>query len=344
MPLRFLRRAALALGLAVAASGAVAECRGPSLLDRLDPGARADLATAVAGTPYGQGLLWSARRGGARILLAGTLHLPDPRHRATLLLLAPALREADLVLLETTPAEEAAMAQAVAASPDLAVATAAPFLSDRLGPIAWTVVAAAAQSRGIAPSVAARFRPWLLMMALSAPPCAAPRPGQRGLDRMILGAAEAEGVPVAALEPWDTLFRTFGQGDPAAEIEMLKLSLLDPGTAEELLVAMREGYFAGRVAEAWELSRIAVRFRPEGLGRPDPAAFDRMEESLLTRRNLAWIPVIEAAAARSPRLVVAAGAAHLPGEAGVLRLLERAGWTVEPLGPATCCGGFWPAS
>ena len=205
-------------------------------------------------------------------------------------------------------------------------------------------MAAAAQAHGIAPSVAARFRPWLLMMALSAPPCATPGPGERGLDRMILDAAQAEGVPVAALEPWDTLFRTFEQADPAAELEMLKLSLLDPATAEELLVAMREGYFAGRVAEVWELPRLAARFRPEALGPPDPAAFERLEESLLTRRNLAWVPVIEAAAARSPRLVVAAGAAHLPGEEGVLRLLERAGWIIEPLGPESCCQRFWPES
>jgi uncharacterized protein YbaP (TraB family) len=60
----------------------------------------------------------------------------------------------------------------------------------------------------------------------------------------------------------------------------------------------------------------------------------------LTRRNQAWLPVIEAA--RS--LVVAAGAAHLPGEGGLLRLLKRAGWAVEPLGPETCCKELWASS
>jgi uncharacterized protein YbaP (TraB family) len=338
--LSLLRRAALALGLTLAAFGAAADCGGPSLLDRLDPAARADLAAAVADTPHAEGILWSARRGPARILLAGTLHLPDPRHRATLLALAPALRDADLVLLETTPQEEGAMARAVAVNPDLALALEGPVLSDRLDAAAWTVVAAAAQARGIRPADAARFRPWLLMMALSAPPCAA-IPGRGGLDRMVLQAALAEGVAVAALEPWDTLFRLLGEGDEALQIEMLKLSLLDEGPAQELLVAMREGYFAGRVAEVWELSRLAARFRPEGLGHPDPQAFYRMEEALLDRRNAAWLAVIEEAARANPRLVVAAGAAHLPGEAGLLRLLEARGWTVEPLDRATCCQGFW---
>lgn len=340
MPFHLLRRAALALCLALAASAATAECRGPSLLDRLDPEARADLAASVAATPHAEGILWSARRGDARILLAGTLHLPDPRHRATLLALAPALQAADLVLLETTPQEESAMARAIAANPDLALALEGPVLSDRLDAAAWTVVAAAAQARGIRPADAARFRPWLLMMALSAPPCAA-TPGPGGLDRLVQDAALAEGVPVAALEPWDTLFRLLGQGDEGAQIEMLKLSLLDEGPAQELLVAMREGYFAGRVAEVWEINRLAARFRPAGLGASDPQAFRWMEEALLDRRNAAWVPVIEEAARANPRLVVAAGAAHLPGEAGLLRLLEARGWTVERLDRTRCCVGFW---
>jgi uncharacterized protein YbaP (TraB family) len=41
--------------------------------------------------------------------------------------------------------------------------------------------------------------------------------------------------------------------------------------------------------------------------------------------------------------VVAAGAAHLPGEDGVLRLLERAGWRIERLDRLTCCEGVWDA-
>jgi hypothetical protein len=193
------------------------------------------------------------------------------------------------------------MARAVAVNPDLALALEGPVLSDRLDAAAWTVVAAAAQARGIRPADAARFRPWLLMMALSAPPCAA-IPGRGGLDRMVLQAALAEGVAVAALEPWDTLFRLLGEGDEALQIEMLKLSLLDEGPAQELLVAMREGYFAGRVAEVWELSRLAARFRPEGLGHPDPQAFYRMEEALLDRRNAAWLPSSRRPPAPTPAL------------------------------------------
>ena len=57
------------------------------------------------------------------------------------------------------------------------------------------------------------------------------------------------------------------------------------------------------------------------------------QERLMDRRNRAWIaPLTQAAEAAAPKgteVVAAFGALHLPGEEGVLRLLERDGWTVR---------------
>ena len=80
----------------------------------------------------------------------------------------------------------------------------------------------------------------------------------------------------------------------------------------------------------WEYSRWLTLQTP-GM---DPARvegdFARMEASLMTERNRAWIPVIEAAAANGP-VLAAFGALHLSGEDGVLALLEREGFTLERL-------------
>lgn len=341
MPLSLRRlAAALALLLGLGSAPATAGCTGPSLLDRLDADKLAGLRAAVEATPYGEGLLWSAQRGGTRILLAGTMHLPDPRHAVTLAALGPAIRDADLVLLEATAEEQRLMARTLAERPELAVITDGPILSDLLPPEDWSRVAAAADLRGIPPALAARYRPWLLMMALSVPPCALEggSDGGGGLDHLIQNAADAEGTPTASLEPWDTLFRLMQGGGIAREIAVLKLVLLDPGPAEEMLVAMREGYFSGRIAELWELSRMSADLLPAPA---EPGAAEALEDGLLIQRNAAWVPVIEEAAARTPRLLVAAGASHLPGEDGVLRLLERAGWTIEGLDGTPCCEGFW---
>lgn len=51
---------------------------------------------------------------------------------------------------------------------------------------------------------------------------------------------------------------------------------------------------------------------------------------LLEDRNLAWIPKIEEFIHQRPSLV-AVGAAHLPGEKGVIHLLRKAGYTMKPV-------------
>jgi uncharacterized protein YbaP (TraB family) len=55
-----------------------------------------------------------------------------------------------------------------------------------------------------------------------------------------------------------------------------------------------------------------------------------LEQELLVKRNIAWIPSIEKAA-RSKGTFFAFGAAHLAGKQGVLTLLREKGYTVKPI-------------
>lgn len=54
----------------------------------------------------------------------------------------------------------------------------------------------------------------------------------------------------------------------------------------------------------------------------------RYEKLLLTDRNRRWMPTLESFV-RSKPTFVAVGAAHLPGEDGLVKLLQRRGYTVE---------------
>lgn len=54
------------------------------------------------------------------------------------------------------------------------------------------------------------------------------------------------------------------------------------------------------------------------------------EEDLLLKRNRNWIPVIEKAAKENPTFF-GVGAAHLAGEEGVIKLLRKQGYKVEPV-------------
>lgn len=307
-----------------------AQCFGPSLADRLSPAQAAGIAARVAATPHPEGLLWEATRDGAAITLLGTIHIWDQRLPALAGEVRPLLEGAAVALFETTESDQAAMMERMAQDPALTTIGEGPGLNEILAPGEWARLAAMARDYGIPPFVAARMRPWLLATTLSVPACALEpiREGRLGLDFMLMAAADEAGVPVRALEPWDTVFRLFDALGPEGEIALLRSALVAPELGEEMLVATLDGYFAGEVAAIWELNRVAL----EESGAGDALALmDAAEEHLLAGRNRAWLPVIEEAARPGTRILVAAGAGHLPGEDGLLSLLERAGWVLRRL-------------
>ncbi len=312
---------------------ALALCAGQSIMDRLNADQRAELNTAVAATPYGQGTLWTATRGDNRLTIVGTMHLYDPRLDALLDRVRSQVTGADLILVEMTKAEEKQMQQALLTRPETMIITTGPTLPDVLDAATWAQLSDAAAARQIPPFMAAKFQPWYLMLVLSMPPCAMQDAlaGQRGLDHMIMDLAETAGVPMQAVEPWDTLFSLFEQDSFEDQVAMLRLSILDPGLQQEMFVAMLEGYVAGRIAEVWELSRLSSAFIPGMDKTAADALFVQTEQLLLIDRNRAWLPVIETAAGTHPDIVLAVGAAHLPGQDGVLQGLANAGWTIAPL-------------
>jgi uncharacterized protein YbaP (TraB family) len=324
---------ALTAALVALPVAAAAECGGPSLTDRLDPAQRARLDAAVAAVPHPEGLIWEAVRDDDRIVLVGTMHVWDARLDAVFDLVAPYLAEADHALFEMTATEQGQLMQALADDPSLTVITHGPTLPELLDATTWDMLSEAAREHGIPPFMAAKMQPWFLATTLSMPVCAmtAMTEGRLGLDFMLMDRAAEIGVETSALEPWDTLFSLFEEASLEDQIDLLRLSLVAPDLQDEMFVAMLDGYFAARVAEVWELNRIALDFMPE---LTDGAAFmDETEDALLTGRNHDWIPVIESATAGHDTLFVAVGAAHLPGEDGVLQLLEDRGWTISRLDP-----------
>lgn len=331
------RLAALLLAplIAVVAAAAEARCTGPSLLDTLSPEERGAFDAAVGAVPYGEGLVWEAVRGETRILLIGTIHIHDPRLDPLMDRLGPMVDAADIVLLEMTPAERDALEQAMVSNPDRVFAMTGPTLPERLPETLWQRVSEAASARQIPGFIAAKYEPWFLALSLAMAPCSMPdlMAGREGLDARIIDRAEAAGVPMQALEPWDTLFSLFEDLPPDSATLMLEYAIIPVEEHNALFVAMLDGYFAGRVAEVWQLSAVATaRLAGDGPLPPEVEALTaEMEAALLDGRNRAWIAPILEAAETHDEIVVAVGAAHMPGDAGLLRLLEAEGFEVRRL-------------
>lgn len=321
---------AFALLLALLPLPAAAVCNGPDFISTLNTAERAALYDQAAGTRYGEGLFYRATRDGKTLHILGTMHLPDTRHDALRARVAPQLATSGLLLVEATATDQTAMQTYMANNADLMTLPADRSLPALLDTATWDAVAAAASARGIPPFMAAKMQPWFLSLTLAIPPCAMQQmaSGAGGLDALIMDAATSQGIPTAPLEAWQDMFALLTSGTFDEQIDALRLSLIDADAQDALIVSLVDSYFAGQVALSWHVSRYTADLIPDMDRATFNAMLDDVEQTLLTDRNRAWVPVIEAASADHAEVFVAFGAAHLIGDDGVLHLLAQNGWTI----------------
>ena len=336
---RVMRKLLILCGFLFATPGLAQECTGQNLIEALSPDRRAALEQAVAPVPYNKGIFWEARKGQDRIVLIGTYHFGDPRHDQTITHFADQLDGATVMLVEAGPDEQTRLTEALTKDPTLIADPTGPTLPERMEKADWDQLSRAMADRGIPAFVASRMRPWYVAMMLGMSPCMLEQvkvSGKaNGLDQLLMDRAVAQGIPVEALEPWDTVFSLFADMTPAQEIEMLRSTMPAAEHADDYGRTLIDAYFSGDVWEIWEFGRLDA-YENSGLSR---AAVDEQtrlaQEKMMDGRNQSWIKALDLAAeqaAKSQGYVVAAfGALHLPGEQGVLRLLERDGWTVTAL-------------
>ncbi|NIG53971.1 TraB/GumN family protein [Chitinophaga sp. Cy-1792] len=87
--------------------------------------------------------------------------------------------------------------------------------------------------------------------------------------------------------------------------------------SKEKMDKMTKAYVRGDLNELYDVSKTEESFK-------------QIEEKLLKQRNLNWIPQISNAVKHSS-LFIAVGAGHLPGPDGVINLLRKQGYKVEPV-------------
>lgn len=310
---------------------AAGECVGRNLVDEMPADARAELRAATDKVPFAQGNLWQATKGDAVVTLVGTYHVDDPRHAGMMAAVGPYLRDAKLLLVEAGPEETAALKSRIAAEPELMVNTSGPTLPEVLSPELWDKLSVAMQRRGVPAFMVAKFQPWYVSMLLSVPPCAMTAMGEgKGLDASLIDAAKAQGLPIRALEPYDTVFHIFGDLPEEEKLSMVTSALALDDQSEDVSITMADLYFREDARMIWEFMREESLKLPGYTPERVAEEFATMEAAMMTRRNQSWIAGIEAAAQEGP-VLAAFGALHLSGEAGVLRLLEKAGFKIERL-------------
>ena len=265
-----------------------------------------------AALPYAQGVLFRVERQGIPPShLFGTIHAEDQR-----VLDLPAEVEAAFTGSQQFVMEVVMDAATLAESAKLLVFADGRTLEGEVGTERYQRARASLGERGYPESMLRFLKPWAAATLLSTPPAKS----GRFLDLALYQRAVERGLPVKGLES-------------IAE----QLGIFDGLTRDEQLVVLDEALdnqaempvIYRRLLDAYLQRDLAglVAISEEYLDQEDQSLAAKISRIVIDDRNRHMAerlaPLIDAGGA-----FVAVGALHLPGNAGVLRLLEERGYRI----------------
>ncbi len=312
---------------------ASANCAGQNLYPSLPASERQALEAKAAKVPFSEGLLWRAEKDGVVSHLIGTFHVHLPEHAAMVARLEELTPKPEKVFLELTEEDQLGFQRHLTENPDSYLIQSGPSLIDRLGPDLWDRVVVQLEERGMPPFLAARYQPWFLGMTLMLPPCAfdVVKSGKKGLDQQIAAMAQSNNLPTASLDSIDGLLTMLASDPLEEQMEDLRwsLSLNTDLAAPDLMGTVIEMYLKETIHLIWEFNTSETYKNAAGDENKSRLAtlLKQAEDDLIIARNTTWARVLSTELAQTPALV-AVGALHLPGDHGVLKQLQNAGFSV----------------
>ena len=141
------------------------------------------------------------------------------------------------------------------------------------------------------------------------------------IDEHFQKVANKAGKTVAGLETVDFQIETLYKGTTLERQKQQLFCMIDNDEYYSLqMKELAEAYFAQDINALWEITE-------EKIGNQCDSTPEE-EEALIYGRNAAWVEKMPAMMSEASTLFVV-GAAHLPGDKGVLNLLRAKGYTVE---------------
>lgn len=259
---------------------------------------------------FGQGLLWEVSREDLPpSYVFGTIHVVERHVSEQLEKVREALAGSEVFVMEAVPEPD-----------DIALLRRMMFFED--GARLQDVIAADLYEKTLAilfgyhmsEDDVSAMKPWAAYLTMSYPAEMGLVLDQRLLDLARQGQADARGLE--SLEELGGLFNSFSLPD---QVRLLTDAVCHRNVLEGDFAQMISLYQEGDLAGMYSYGR-RYSFA-------DNALYERLTDRVLTRRNYRMVermlPILEAGAA-----FIAMGALHLPGEEGVLALLERQGFAI----------------
>lgn len=130
--------------------------------------------------------------------------------------------------------------------------------------------------------------------------------------------AKADSIEMIGLETVADQMGIFDKISMAEQVEMVMASIRDPERAQQEIIKMQSTYFNQQIDELYML------IHEEG------GTIAEKENEFLTERNKKWSVTLDPLL-KEKELFIAVGAGHLGGPEGLIRLLQRQGFTLSPI-------------
>lgn len=267
---------------------------------------------------FDRGLLWRVERPGLPAShVFGTMHVSDERVTTLALPVTEAFEASRAVALELiidgsldTKIEDAMFLPAGQSLDKLLTKRQLLLLRD------------VAAHYGVAPDHFLGLKPWAVWFLFGSSPGERPKPGAptEPLDMMLQHRALDAGKRVVALETPEEQLAVFDGLPQADQLALLAATLETGADAGRYAALMRNLYLSRNIGGLLHFFSIATD--PQSL-----AAMQHARRRLLDDRNERMVERMTGLL-ETGNAFVAVGAAHLPGERGVLNLLAQQGWTV----------------
>ena len=266
--------------------------------------------------------VWKVSKGDDYLYVAGSVHILPESALQVPAEFSQAYQDADSLVLEAKvpPADDQAAQLAMLKAMSF---SAGEKLSDKLSPAVYQKLAAYFAQYGVQINQLDGFKPGFISLQMMAIEMQKHKFSTEGVDSQFSKRAETDGKPQHYLETLDSqiaLLAAMGEGFEDAFIE---LSLQQSKDFAAYFDTMLQSWRSG------DLQQIDAE-----VIQPIRQLDEQMYQSMLAKRNQAWLPQIEQMFGNSETELVLVGAGHLPGADGVLTLLQNKGYQLQQISVA----------
>jgi len=266
--------------------------------------------------------LWTISDEDSTVYIFGTVHILPPELDWRSEAVTAALEDAEIVYFEADVLSAEAQIAMQTLVPQLGLnapdVTLSSLISDEAKDHMATIAGRLGAPADVLSAQMDPLKPWLasINLAVMQIQMAGYDPAS-GVEAQLTAAAQDAGKSFGYFETVEEQLRFFAEMPVEIQIADFEVGVRQMVEEPQLLTELVQDWAAGDMDALDDTFSGAMR-------ESSPELFQR----LLIDRNIAWIPQIEAALDGSDDALVAVGAGHLPGEQGVIALLEAEGYTV----------------